>query len=105
MLDTIWPTTANKFLITRFLAPSFKEYAIIDSDKVILKNLQKASYNDFAYHCLNKNPQGIIKAILHAELNIGGKYELHQYVIWETAGGAIKAATFLSGNEDFKIKV
>lgn len=105
MLDTIWPKTANKFLITRFLSFSFKEYAITDGPKVIFKDLQKASYNDFAYHCLSKTPQGIIKAILHAELNIGGKYELHQYVIWETAGGAIKAATFLSGNEDFKIKV
>lgn len=99
MIDTLYPKNSNKFLMSRFLSPSFKDYTVLDGQRIIFKNLKKAYYGEFYFHCIKHN-NGEIKAILTADINCYGKYEAHQYVIWKLKNSDIYAATLLNGDED-----
>lgn len=104
MLDTVI-AGRPPFLMTRFLSSDLKLYAVCDGgDTVLYRDIHKANYNDFKYHCLSKSPTGKILNILHATININGRSELHQYVIWRCFVGNFLAATLLTGNENFEIK-
>ena len=102
MIDTIYPKLGTKFLMSKFVDPSFTTYAVLNDGKIIYKNLKKAYYGEFYFHCI-EHSHGDIKAILTAEINCFGKYEEHQYVIWQLKDSPILAATLLKGDEDFKL--
>lgn len=104
MLDTLFPKLSDNFLMSRFFDPLLKEFAVIDGPTIIFKNLKKTYYGEFYFHCI-KHTHGIIKAILTADINVNGKYEKHQYVIWELKENRICAATLLNGNENFEVKL
>lgn len=103
MLDTLFSKT-KPFLMTRFLSKTLKHYSVIGDNGVMYRDLVKATYNEFDFHCLGEKAEGKILNILSAEIYIRDKYELHQYVIWYYPPGNIYAATLLNGDEDFKIK-
>lgn len=104
MLDTLYPKWDDYFLMSRFLDPSFKTYALLDGPRVIYKNLKKATYSDFKIQFLSIVPTPKDFEIVHALRHNGYEHELKQYVIWQPPHSKFRAATLLNGDENFIIK-
>lgn len=101
MIDTIYPRHDSNFLITRFLSVGLKKWTVLDGDKIIFKDLIKASWSDFALQVLSIVPTARPLAILHALRANGNGHELKQYVIWQPQDKTFTAATLLKGDEEF----
>ena len=104
MIDTIFPHNTNIFLMTRFLSSDLKLWTVLDGDERIYDNIIKASKADYINYCQSKPARGLTLAILSAQINIMGKYEIHQYIVWRDKDKHFLAATLLNGSEEFQIK-